>query len=263
MGQQVLKASGVRGEISPLAHGRQDIETYAQSFSSVLNWHVLKEGGVRRRSGTRYRGERIVAGTTRLIPFVFSDDQSFVLEFTPDYLTFWKDGERVLSGATPYIINSPFRGIDLPRLQYEQIDDIILMTAPDVHPRELRRLGNTNWVFAEYVPVDGPYLPINDQDNVLRTLAPLVTGTVVQFQWTNNLGLNNDQGLLPTDVGRQIRVQLKGAWSYGTITAISGTTTANVLIGLGRGGGGVGTSAAPTGGGGGGGDVGDRGGSEP
>lgn len=249
MGQQILKATGVRGEITPLAHARQDIETYQQSFASILNWFVLREGGVRRRSGTRHRGLREASTHVRLVPFRFATDQSFVLEFLPGKIRFWKDRELVLDSGLPYELPTTYTQTDIPNLQYEQIDDIIFFACDGHKPRELRRVTNTNWQLVDYVPIDGPYLQINDANNILKTDVALTTGALVRFSWTNTLGINGDAGLVATDVGRMVRAQFKGNWSYGVIEAVIDDKTADVRVQLGRGGGGVGTSTDPVGGG--------------
>lgn len=251
MGQQVLKATGVRGEITPLAHARQDIDTYAQSFASVLNWQVLKEGGVRRRSGTRYKGATKNTAGTRLIPFVFSDSQAFVLEFGVGFVRFWFRGEQVLSGAVPYEIATTYTAADLANIQHDQDGDILFLACKGHKPKELRRYGNTNWTLTEYAPVDGPWLPINDRSNVITSSAALEDNVTVRLTWANMLGINGDTGLKTTDVGRQVRVQFKGKWSYGRITNVIDGKTADILVEAGRGGGGTGASTDPKGGGGG------------
>ena len=70
------------GEWSPRMFGRTDISKYNSAVSQLKNFHILPQGGVQRRSGTRYVGEigdSLNAG--RLISFIFSDEQAYILLF--------------------------------------------------------------------------------------------------------------------------------------------------------------------------------------
>ena len=66
------------------------------------NFIVRPEGGLVRRHGTRFLGEaRSVGGRVRLVPFVFSTQQAYMLEFGDRYMRVWKDNAPVTWPAVP------------------------------------------------------------------------------------------------------------------------------------------------------------------
>lgn len=133
------------GEISPRALGRTDLPTYNHSFEELLNWIVHPQGGAARRPGFRYHkkthnASNVADGSTqaRLIPFIFSQSESYVLELTPGYT----DGARFIDANTPATVTQVNTGGDIPsytaaalkELQYAQAGNIIWLTHPDYAP---------------------------------------------------------------------------------------------------------------------------------
>ncbi len=275
MGQFVLKNTFTRGECSPLAFARNDIQVYAQSAELIRNFHVLKEGGLRRRSGSRYRGRSKYGNrTARLVPFIYSNTQAFALEMGDEYARFWTGGGYLGGGgltdddgtmlfdddgytqladddeADPYEIVSPYSEDVLAGLQWVHVNDVQYFGSPDgaLKPQKLKRYSNTHWAFEEVEFIDGPYLPINDQKNGLSSDDTLDTDETVEFAWESTDGLNGGLGLQSTDVGRQIRAQFGGKWSWGVITAVTDEKTCDVLIKEGNGYGGSGSESLDPGG---------------
>ena len=79
MTQQVSFAAG---ELSPRLYGRSDLLKYASGAELIENFIVRPEGGLMRRPGTRFAGAtRNPSGRVRLVPFVFSTLQAYMLEF--------------------------------------------------------------------------------------------------------------------------------------------------------------------------------------
>ncbi|MGA0207756.1 MAG: hypothetical protein ACO3LT_08205, partial [Ilumatobacteraceae bacterium] len=95
------------GELSPYLDQRPDLDKYQSGCTRLENFIVLPYGGIYRRPGTRYVAETKAGGQVRLIPFNFSTDDAFVLEFGDGYIRFFKGGNPVYSGATVYEIASP------------------------------------------------------------------------------------------------------------------------------------------------------------
>ncbi|RUT90920.1 hypothetical protein EOD12_35815, partial [Mesorhizobium sp. M7A.T.Ca.TU.009.02.1.1] len=76
-----------RGEISPRLHARASLDFYRAALAKCENFITLPHGGIRKRGGTYFAGEvKISAKTTRLIPFIFSADQAYALEFGDRYI---------------------------------------------------------------------------------------------------------------------------------------------------------------------------------
>jgi hypothetical protein len=88
------------GELAPALRGRVDQVRYQTGLSTLRNFLVLKSGGVANRPGTAYVGEgRDPAAKVRLIPFVFNNDQTYVLEFGNLYMRVIKDGGQLTETA--------------------------------------------------------------------------------------------------------------------------------------------------------------------
>lgn len=92
--------SFVAGELSPRLYGRVDLQKYAAGAEAIENYIVRPEGGVMRRHGTRFAGEtKLHAQGSRLIPFVFSTVQAYMLEFGHLYIRIWKDYAPITSST--------------------------------------------------------------------------------------------------------------------------------------------------------------------
>lgn len=75
-----LQNAFVGGEISPRLFGRSDIQKYRIAARSLENWILTPQGTLVRRSGTRYVAPAKGLDSARLIPFIFSDQQAYVIE---------------------------------------------------------------------------------------------------------------------------------------------------------------------------------------
>jgi len=75
------------GEFSPHIYGRTDIDKYKSAAARIENFIIYAEGGVHRRSGTRFVAEvKDSTKRSRLIPFVFSTEQAYSLEFADEVI---------------------------------------------------------------------------------------------------------------------------------------------------------------------------------
>ncbi len=85
------------GELSPNMYGRTDIEKYYNGCMTMENFLVLPQGGAYRRPGSRYVASvKTASAFTRLVPFVFSTTQAYILEFGNLYMRVYYDGGQVL-----------------------------------------------------------------------------------------------------------------------------------------------------------------------
>lgn len=86
-----------RGELAPELRGRFDVDSYQAALKLARNVFVLKYGGVSKRPGTRFVGEIISKDDdNRLIPFSFSYEQTYALEFGQGYMAPCALGGRLL-----------------------------------------------------------------------------------------------------------------------------------------------------------------------
>jgi hypothetical protein len=71
------------GEFAPEIQGRTDILKYDSGAKRIENFIIRSEGGAHRRTGTRFVQPAIDdAKKSRLIPFIFSTTQAYILEFS-------------------------------------------------------------------------------------------------------------------------------------------------------------------------------------
>lgn len=145
-----------RGEMSPLLAARFDIDYWRSSTALCTNFLVLRQGGLRRRSGTRFIAEvKDSSKKVRLLPFVFNASQAYVLEMGDLYTRFFAN--RGVLGA-PYEISSDYGEADLFDLQQVQSADIMYIAHSGTAPKQLQRNGDTNWAYADVDFEDGPFL---------------------------------------------------------------------------------------------------------
>lgn len=86
-----------KGELAPYLYGRFDVESYQGALKQARNVIVMKYGGVTKRPGTWLVGEVIGEGKpVRLIPFQFSLNQAYALEFGEGYIAPCLQGGRLL-----------------------------------------------------------------------------------------------------------------------------------------------------------------------
>ncbi len=78
------------GELSSLLLGRQDLAKYGTGLFVCANGLPLVQGGWTRRPGTAYLQQtKFHDKASRLIPFQYSVDQTYVLEFGHNYIRFF------------------------------------------------------------------------------------------------------------------------------------------------------------------------------
>lgn len=136
------------GELTPSLHARTDFYKYANGLKTCRNATVMKHGGVKNRPGTSFvaaakHGDK----PTRLIPFVFNDEQTYILEFGHEYIRVYKEGERV--GV--FEVSTPYDEDDIFNLKYVQSADVLTLVHANYKPMELKRLGETTWELDEIV----------------------------------------------------------------------------------------------------------------
>lgn len=156
MAYYLHQANFSKGEISPLLGSRSDVDFWSQSLFQCVNFHVLTHGGLRRRSGTRFvTAVANSAERARLLPFRFSEAQSYVLTLNNGKIRFLAN--RGVVGA-PYEINHLLSSTALDRLSYTQFNDVAYFAHKDYPPQKLSRIADTNWTITDAPFEGGPYL---------------------------------------------------------------------------------------------------------
>ncbi len=143
--QNTILTNFVGGEISPKLLGRVDIPKYYQSCLTLENLLVMPQGGATRRPGTYYvTTSKTASKKVRLIPFEYSLDDVYILEFGDQYIRVYKDHARL---GAPYEVagSPPYLEAQLLEIQYVMIDQDMYLFHPSHAPRMLSRTGDTAW----------------------------------------------------------------------------------------------------------------------
>lgn len=189
----VLQPTFAAGELSPSASARTDIARYYTGLKTCRNFMVMPYGGVRNRPGTKFVCEVENSNKlTRLIPFQFNDQQTYILQFGDLQTRFIKDGGQILFSAPPYEglpvqVALPYTQYDLKQINYTQSADVMTLAHPGYKPRELGRFAHDNWVTAEISLA--PRIP----PPASATATP-VTGTGAKQVWRYQITAVMDDG---------------------------------------------------------------------
>lgn len=172
-----LQRSFAGGEMSPEMFGRIDDTKYQSGAATMRNFIAKPTGPTENRPGFQFvREVKNSANKVRLIPFTFSTTQTMILEFGNLYIRFHTNGGTLLSGGNPYEVATPYASADLFDIHYVQSADVLTLVHPSYAPRELKRLGATNWtlttanfsapISSPGAPTVTPYIPVSAGVNV-------------------------------------------------------------------------------------------------
>jgi len=215
------------GEISPRLYGRIDLQKYASSLEHLENFLVFPHGGVTKRSGTRFIAEvKDSSKKVRLVPFIFSTEQAYILEFGDEYIRFYRDEGQIQSSGSAYELASPWGQNDLVDLDWTQSADILYVFHKNYQPRKVSRTGHTSWTITNFETVDGPFGPLNNTATTMTASA--TSGTSVTITASGTTGVNDGDGFQSTDVGRHIRTLVSNKWGSAKITGVTDTTHCTV-----------------------------------
>lgn len=159
MAQPLIQSSFSSGELSVNLFGRVDLDKYSTGLALMRNFFVDYRGGASTRPGTKFIDRtRLPALKARLIPFVFSQAQSYVLEIGEHYIRFFSNGAAVLeasvaiigiSATHPPVVNAPAHGFSL--------DNTIYITG-------VQGMSQVNNQTYRVVPVDVDHFYLEDLD---------------------------------------------------------------------------------------------------
>lgn len=135
---------------------------YARSCSKLENWDLSPTGGISRRRGMRTVAEAMSGGSV-LIPFVYSEDETYLLELGCDALV-------VRLGDDPAVVVRSFesdggwRYGDLRRVTWQQINSLLLICAPDCPLMCLKLDACGAWCFELFEFKCPPWQTVDLQD---------------------------------------------------------------------------------------------------
>ena len=183
------------GEITPKLAGHIDFNKYANGLETLENMTTFPQGGVTRRSGTRFVCEvKDSSAVTRLIPFEFSVTQSYVLEFGASYIRFYKDNGQIVESdvtitgitqANPAVVTASSHGYS--NGDHVWINNVVGMT--EVNGRRYTVANKTTNTF-ELSGVDSSsytaYSSNGDGQKVYEIATPYTAAQVFDLRFTQS-----------------------------------------------------------------------------
>ncbi len=171
------------------------------------------------RAGSRYIAPTKNSGAkrSRLVPFVFSRDDAYMLEFGDGYVRIWPKG----GGAMAAEIASPYTEAMLSGIDYTQGEDTMFLAETSVPIQRLRRFSASSFDLSA-----APFTttPFEEQGHRLAADVTLSAATV----GTGRTATASAGVFLPSDVGRQL---VSGA-GLATVTGYTSATQVTVSISI-------------------------------
>jgi hypothetical protein len=211
--------SFVSGEFSAKLDGRTDFEKYNSGVKTLENFLIHPQGAATRRVGTQFISEvKTSSLKTRLIPFEFNTQQTYIIEAGNQYFRFYKDKGQIVSGGSAYEISTPYLTAELSEIKWAQSADVMYLCHNNHAVRKLSRTGHTAWTLTEVDFTDGPYLATNTTTTTM-TPASASVATGVTLTASASTFAN-------TDVGRLINFSN----GYAKITGYTSATVVTISI---------------------------------
>lgn len=195
---RLIQTNFTAGEITPLLEGRVDLQKYANALYRMENFIIHPHGPASFRPGTRFIEETKTSSTaSRLIPFIASVDDAYILEFGALYIRVYKDQAQVTSGSAAYEITSPYAAADVQAIRYTQSADILYLFHEDYAPCKLSRVDDTDWTLSEINFRPPPTSELGSEP--VATLTPsATTGAGITLTASASVFLEGDVGRVIT-----------------------------------------------------------------
>jgi hypothetical protein len=230
------------GEFGPSLFGRTDIAQYRNACAIVENFLCRPYGSLISTPGTKYIAETKLSAlgtnsTVRLIKFVFSRTDAYIIEFGEHYFRFYTNQAVVVtSGTTPYEVAHTYDEDELNDVQFAQINDVICLVHPDHKPAKLTRFASNNWTLTDFAFLGGPFLDDNTTATTISYSDPTAGNPTTLTSSTEifTLSSGSTRGHVNTywKIGTTLTSSTTGldVQGYVKITAVTNTTSAGGLV---------------------------------
>ena len=168
------------GELSPYLYARSDIDKYSSGCLTMENFIPLPYGGVTRRPAIEYEFVSVDNDKVRLIPFVPTVDNAFLLVIGDEQINIYQDGVlKELIETAEGNGTVPWGEDELDDLKYIQSIDVMWLVHPDHPVQRLSRVSDTSWTIAAET-FDFPPLKEENDDEIYFDL------TFTETAWESN-----------------------------------------------------------------------------
>lgn len=147
----IYQSSFGAGVLDPMLWYRSDLAKWHSGAAQMINFFVHVQGATSNRPGTQYIGTAAnPAQAPKLVPFIFNNSQTYILEFGGGYIRFISNAAYVVgSNGQPVQVATPYSATDVFNIRWVQSNDVLTVTHPSYAPYDLNRLGATDWTFTQ------------------------------------------------------------------------------------------------------------------
>ena len=172
------------GELNPLLVSRTDASAYYNGAKQLKNWYLLDEGGLMRRPGTTYKAT--LAGESRVIPFIFSNDEMAVFVLSNNRLDiFDSNGASVQANITS---NCNWTTAKLFELNYAQFGDTVFIAHRDNPTVKIVRSSATSFAASIFAFEEDDTVTVN---SINKTTQPFYKYAASAITLTPNATTGN------------------------------------------------------------------------
>lgn len=132
------KPAFIAGQISPKALGRADLPQYQFACEELINMLPALEGGACQRPGSQYVSGTQANAQTRLIEFIYSKTESYMIEVYPGGFNAFSTIQgrtKTNFGTNSYTLS------EIHDIQYVQSANVLYLVHPNHPPLQISRLG--------------------------------------------------------------------------------------------------------------------------
>lgn len=230
------------GELDPLLRARVDLQQYQNGAERLENVLVQPQGGVKRRAGLKHLMEipsgASPANGTRMVPFEFNVNDSYMLVFANQRMYVFKDRTLITNingSGNNYLTVTSVTSSILSTMCWTQSADTLIITHEDINPVTIVRGGtDASWTVSN-LAFDGipKYAFTVSVSNPAATLTPSATSgsiTLTASSSVFNSGHVN-QYINATPQGRARIVQYVSGTVVNAVTEVPFFSTTAVASG--------------------------------
>jgi hypothetical protein len=130
------------GELNPLLKTRTDAKAYFNGAQTLRNWYMMDSGGLMRRQGTTFK--QTLPAESRLLPFVFSDDETAIFALSNNRLDVYSSAGAVIQSN--YTTNCNWTTAQLFELNIAQFGDTVFIAHRNNPTVKIKRTSASSFV---------------------------------------------------------------------------------------------------------------------
>ena len=210
---KITQYSFTAGEIAPSLAARTDVGKYSIALAALKNGFVHVTGGVSNRAGLEFVCEvKDSSKATRVVPFTFNTEQTYVIEAGEKYFRYIQNGGQIVNNNSIVETGTPFTSAQLFSLKYAQTADVLTLCNQEHTPQELSRNSNTNWTIEDVVIEPSIATPVNI--SAIKTGSSSSSTKTYRYKITA-IKDNTYEESIPSAVSNDVIASVEAGWLVG------------------------------------------------